>query len=172
MRTQMRDFERRDMGPVLEIIQETMNVGRSPANAIDVMNDLEGGLGTNSPDYAFLARKVVTHEKRVVAICGVYRLNTPPIGIMGICWFAVAPDHQNMGIGTRCVDWCTDVARQEGSKSLFVWASAKAVPFYSKRGFEKSSLKITPKESSILMVKRLTDPKNRSGPRPSQRRVA
>lgn len=170
MRTQMRDFEREDMVPVLQIIQKTMNIGRSVNNSISVINDLEGGLSPSLPDYAFLTRKVVTHEKRIVAICGVYRLNTHPRGILGICWFAVDPKYQRMGIGTKCVEWCMGMTRERGARRLFVWASGKAVPFYSKLGFVRSSLKLTPKESSILMVKKIDNIQGGSGyGRPSGR---
>ncbi len=151
--TQMRDFEKNDMVPVLAIMQKAMNIGRNKNTTLDVMRDLESGLSPEPRYYSFLRRKVITHKKSVVAICGVYRLNSHPSDILGICWFAVDPQYQGKGIGTQCMEWCIEMARETGSKSLFVWASTKAAPFYSKFGFARSSLKLLPKESSILMIK-------------------
>jgi GNAT superfamily N-acetyltransferase len=149
----MRDFESEDLSSVLSIMQKAMNIGRNVNTTIAAIRDLECEPSQRATDYAFLRRKVITYKKRVVAICGVYRLNTHPTGILGICWFAVDPQYQGMGIGTQCMKWSLDMIRETGSKCLFVWASGKAVPFYSKFGFMRSSLKLSPKESDILMIK-------------------
>jgi N-acetylglutamate synthase-like GNAT family acetyltransferase len=153
IKTQMRDFESADLLSALAIMQKAMNIGRNIDTTIAAIKDLEGGLSQQAKDYAYLRRKVITHKKKVVAICGVYRLNTHPTGILGICWFAVDPQYQRIGIGTQCMKWSIDMTRETGSRLLFVWSSGKAVPFYSKFGFIRSSLKLSPKESSILMIK-------------------
>ena len=147
----MRDFRENDLSPCIMVIYN--NLGRN--DAFLALDDFWDEIISDTKDYAFLKRKVVTYKRDVIGICGLYRLKTHPKNSVSICWFAVEPKYQNRGIGTRLINWCISEAKRNRNKSIFVWSTFRAAPFYYGLGFRKSQTVLAPKEGDVLYVKKL-----------------
>jgi ribosomal protein S18 acetylase RimI-like enzyme len=54
-----------------------------------------------------------------------------------LSWFAVDPEYQDKGVGSRLIDLITEMARQAGYKKLLV-ETYSSTTFEKARGFYKS----------------------------------
>lgn len=147
----LRNFLKKDISSCARIINRTL--GKTDAGFAKI--DFCEGINPKTGEYVFLKRKVVVSNGKIIGIGGIYRLDTHPKNISGICWFAVHPDYQDKGVGTKLMNWQIAEAKKHKDKLLFVWAIRKVVPFYKRFGFKKSHMKIRPRESKILLVKEL-----------------
>ncbi len=151
MKIYIRKFSKRYIKDSVKIIKETLGNYNSKLARADFLE----GLYPKINEYAYLDRFVALENKKVIAIAGIYRLITHPKDFAGICWYAVSPKYQNKGIGSRLMREMEIKARKRQKRIFFAWAAKKAVIFYKKFGFKISKIHLKPKESRILMIKRL-----------------
>lgn len=151
MKLKIRDFNERDLDVAVQIIKE----GLGYKDAREAKEHFIEGINKKNTDYKFLKRRVAILENKIVGICGPYNLSKNPSKYAGICWFAVSKKHRNKGIGKELIKDSEEIARNKGYTSMYVWATRESKNFYIKRGFKKSNKLIRPKESNILMIKKI-----------------
>lgn len=158
----IRDFRKSDIPQATKIVKDT--IGKKDAvearydfslKAVNHRFPKGKVVPVNETSYTFIKRKVATHKGKVIAIAGVYVLDTYDKGIAGIDWFAVARKYEHRGIGTALTNWMIDEARRNANKHLIVWSTDEAIRFYKGFGFKKSRMKIIPYEFYTLMEKKL-----------------
>jgi N-acetylglutamate synthase-like GNAT family acetyltransferase len=147
----IRKFLETDIKECIKIIEKTLGKINAKKAKIDFLE----GFYPKTKEYKYLDRFVACDNNRVIAIGGIYRLITHPKNFIGICWFAVQPKYQKHGIGSKMIELSEKKARKFKAKYFFVWTIRKDIHFYKKLGFKKSKKKLKPKESNILLIKKL-----------------
>ncbi|HOX30639.1 MAG TPA: GNAT family N-acetyltransferase [Candidatus Paceibacterota bacterium] len=158
LRPAMRDFKESDIFRCTKIISETLGAYNARLAKRHFFEGLDLKAEAKSRKfykYTYLKRKVLVLGDEPIAIGGTYRINTFPEEMMGIDWFAVKKEYQRQGFGTRLVKWSIDDVIRRDKKVLFVWATKKAVSFYDRFDFKRVNLDLKPKETSILLVKKV-----------------
>lgn len=79
---------------------------------------------------------------RVVGITGLHHYLWGPPGNVWLSWFAVDPDLQGQGLGSKLIAATINLARQRGFEQLFIETYSsptfeKARAFYASRGFKQ-----------------------------------
>ena len=88
--------------------------------------------GNGPNDYSFFNRWVAIEKDKIIGVCGIYRTNSTPSGFWGIDWFVVDESQRNNGVGRALLLTATKGVKGK----IFVWATKRAMKFYSKMGFE------------------------------------
>lgn len=151
MSLSFRKFLKKDLKESILIIQLTLGIKNAKKAKIDFLE----GLSPKTKEYYYLDRFVACKEDLIMGIGGLYTLTTHPKTWAGICWFAVHPKYQRKGFGSKIVVEIERRARKKGNSHLFVWSVEEAIPFYTRFGFKKSKKQLIPKESNVLLVKKL-----------------
>lgn len=151
MNIKIRKFTEKDIPTSVEIVKETLGNENSKKAKADFLE----GLNPVIHEYVFLDRIVAEIDKSVVGVAGVYTLDTHPKNYAGICWFGVNKHYQKLGIGTKLMEKMEEIIKKSGKDTFFVWATPEASHFYKKFGFKETKNYIEPKESNILMIKKL-----------------
>lgn len=145
------DFQKNDLAHSVNIMRETQGKLIAKKAKIDFME----GLNPKTHEYTFLKRKVIKLNNKPIAICGVYQLKTHPRHVFGVCWFGIKKKYQKNGLGTKLLKWVIAESKKHKKKYLIVWLTKNAFSFYRQFGFKESTMKVTPKEARILLVKKI-----------------
>ncbi len=151
MKFKIRNFSEKDLNECVKIIE--LGLGKKDAKYAKI--DFLEGIHPKTNEYVFLKRRVALIKNKIVGICGPYQLVAHPKDYVGICWYSVLSDFRNRGIGTALLKDSEKIAKKRGYKTMFVWATEKAQEFYIKNNFKKSNFKLKPKETDILLLKKL-----------------
>jgi predicted N-acetyltransferase YhbS len=145
----IRKFKKEHIKSIQKILKEVFNkkdFTKAKKNLID-------SLKPNKKIY--VERFVAVINKDVIGICGMYRFKNHPKDLIGMGWFALKPEYQRKGIGTKLLKLIEKKAELLGKRFIFVWTDENSVKFYRKNGYRKTSLKLIPKEGNFLLIKRL-----------------
>ena len=149
------DFTESDIVVCLDILEKTLGKKYAKEFESDLINGFNLEL-KGDDDYSFLKRRIAVLNGKTVAIAGIYRLTKHPLNYMGVDWFSVDPRYQRNGIGKKLMNWMIEEAINNHQEFLFVWATEEAVSFYNQFGFVNSDIELTPRETKILLIKKLS----------------
>jgi len=115
------------------------------------MNDAEARWARQTFDFHFKCKRnglddgriYFTHSagSQIIALVGLHHYAWGPDGNVWLAWFAVHPDFQRQGIGSRMLAFIEDQARNRGFRKLFVETYThpdfdNARRFYQASGFQ------------------------------------
>jgi GNAT superfamily N-acetyltransferase len=126
----IREFTFADADKVSALIRNTLLISNGPDYDYKVIRNLDATFMPDKLKALSLRREIFVYE-RDGQICGTISLENNTIFS-----FFVAPDKQKEGVGTQLLDFVEDLALQRGTRRLYMAASATAVSFYRKRGYE------------------------------------
>lgn len=163
----IRDMQEKDIAQSLKIIGKTLTKFELERAKVDLPELFEPRSKLRVPiskckttklkdaRYSFTKTKVAIKNKVVVGLCGIYRLDTHPDHLIGIDWFAVDPKYQGQGLGRKFMKWVMHTAAKRKDRLLFVWEVKSAETFYNKFGLKRTRMKLYPRETDILLIKKI-----------------
>ncbi len=132
METNIRLFKKGDIKACVDIILKT-GAGSNKKEVQKLLGlSLKSGISFINPDYY-----VLNSDKKIIGISGLYYDYEDPKDILWMDYFAVLPEFQNQGLGTKMLKNLEAICLKKGARMLCVFAETQqAINFYQKNGFE------------------------------------
>jgi len=127
----IRKLERKDIPQALKIVLET-GASCSKKEAQKIMElSLEPGIKFLNPDYF-----VLSLENKIIGVFGLYYDYEDPKDVMWMDYFAVKPEFQRHGYGTKMLESLENICRKKKVRMLCVFTdNDNALEFYKNHGF-------------------------------------
>ncbi len=132
METKIKNLNKKDIPACLKIIFRT-GVSSSRAEAKKVMHfSLAPGIKPFNPNYYTLWL-----DDKIIGVSGLYHDYEDPKNIMWMDYFAVLPEYQKQGHGTKMLENLENICKKGKVKMLCVFTDKEgALEFYQKKGFK------------------------------------
>ncbi|KUO39960.1 MAG: hypothetical protein AVW06_03080 [Hadesarchaea archaeon DG-33-1] len=133
---EIRVMEKADVPNIIELIGSTI----SPEDAEFAKSIFASYFKPSRKSWRGGKSYVATLRGQVVGVSGFYKWGKS----YWLGWFAVTPECQGLGVGSKLLEEVEKVVRAKGAKELFVYTSIlpkfkKTRDFYKRRGFEEVS---------------------------------
>ena len=125
----IREFTFADADKVSALIRNTLLISNAADYDYKIIRNLESTFMPEKIKALSLRREIFVCERND-RICGTISLENNTIFS-----FFVAPDRQMEGVGTRLLEYVENLARQRGTRRLYMAASITAVSFYRRQGY-------------------------------------
>lgn|SRR3989338_7609465 len=128
----IRDLSKKDIPKCLKIVLEA-GASSNAKEAKKLMEySLEKGIAPLNPDYY-----VLVLDNEVIGVSGLYYDYEDPKDIMWMDYFAVAPEFQRRGYGSKMMENLEKMCRKLKVRMLCVFTyNEGALKFYEKNGFK------------------------------------
>ena len=132
MKTKIRNLNKKDIPECLRIVLET-GASSAKKEAEKVMKySLAPGIKPLNPNYY-----VLVLDNEIIGISGLYYDYEDPKDVMWMDYFAVKPEAQRQGYGTKMLQNLENICKNKKVRMLCVFTDKKeALKFYKKNGFK------------------------------------
>lgn len=132
MQIKIRNLKKEDIRQCVKIAVQTQASSNSKEAAKVMKLSLALGIKPLNPNYY-----VLEADKKIIGISGLYYDYEDPKDIMWIDYFAVLPEFQKQGFGTKMLGNLFDICKKKKVRMLCVFTDKEAaLRFYKKNGFK------------------------------------
>lgn len=96
--------------------------------------------GTEKDDYEPISQHFMAVEDTTGELLGVVKVFEKEPGVAWVSHLAVAPQHQNKGVGKLLMDYVENLARQQGYKTIGCMSRLNTTKYFEKMGYKVAGM--------------------------------